>query len=176
MRRHLIAALLVALPSAISAQTHLPPGTRVRVMVREWPNPLATGPLIRETADTLVIGGAPAPIVLTPDRYLQVSAGRHPQTLRGMAIGLVGGAIVGAIVGGVAASAEPSHGCSGGWLCIDATGLYVAAGLFIGGGTGLVIGGIVGSSSPEQWQTVPRSGGPTVGGTRVRVGMSLAAF
>lgn len=137
-----------------AAQSVVTPGARVRVVEVSSGAPLVTGELIRMAGDTVLISSAAATQtvwVVTAAHRLEVSAGTHRRTLRGIGLGFLVGAATGAVIG-LATYQEPD--CI--QFCIDlGRGFTALAGAAVLSVPGAVIGGIVGAKSKhEAWRPI----------------------
>jgi uncharacterized protein YcfJ len=141
------AALLLTVPSALSAQTPVQPGTRVRI-------------LAPSTADTLIIGTVTAidsaALLLSADvdtagvhvplahiRRLEVAQAPRDRRRQAGLAGLVLGAVAGY---GVMAS-----GCSRGPECDEMR----AVGVVGGAAVGMLLGSLFGRGGGDRWRPVP---------------------
>jgi hypothetical protein len=143
------------LPGTVAAQYAAAPGARVRVVNVSSSAPVLTGRLMRIAGDTVTISSAGAiqtALLLTPEHRLEVSAGTHGRTLRGIGLGFLTGAAVGAAVG---LATYKKSDCTG--LCVldFGPGATALAGAVLVSVPGMLIGGIVGANvTRETWRLV----------------------
>jgi hypothetical protein len=143
-------------------------GDRVRLTPANGPR--MAGTLVRETADSVVIAGLDGEYAFGANGVskLEVSAGRHRNTLRGVGIGMLAGAFAGIGIGLVSGNDD-------GFLAFSPTEKAKIAGIglgVIGGALGAVIGT---TSRTDRWRAVdpaPRITALSGGGTGI--GLALA--
>ena len=155
-RRIALALACIVLPHQAAAQGVFP-GVRVRVVDVSSAAPVLTGQLVRKAGDTVIVSSAaatPTVFVVGAGHRLEVSAGTHRRTLRGVGLGFLVGAATGAVLG-LASYQEPD--CSQSFICLDfGPGFAALAGAVVFSVPGMVIGGIVGAKKHEVWRRVGR--------------------
>lgn len=178
----LATALATAAPPLAAQDTAAPtPGTRVRVHVhptrgRSHSASTHVGPLVRSTADTVVLSSGSTGEMSVPRSAIyrmDVSGGGRSRLRSGLTwagLGALGGLLVGAGIGAATYEPEP---CGGFCLDFGREGAAATGGV-IGAVGGLAIGGVLGAmNAGERWVRVPLQSGlritPTRGGLRVAV-------
>jgi|GEM_PF-5162903 len=185
----LLCVCLLALPSALRAQSvaDLSPGTRVRVV------DLGTGRIVGTVSavrgDTLVVlagkgdGAHEVALSVSSIRQLQVSRGRPSRAvsaLQGAGIGMVTGAlggVAGATIGGMQSVEECRSGEEHA-LCFS-TGQWTLIGVMVGAPFGAAWGAAAGFLFPqERWSSLPIRNAPAItvapSGDALRLGVSLS--
>ncbi len=154
-RRIALALACIVLPHTAAAQTVIP-GARVRVVDVQRRTAVLTGELIRTAGDTVTIlttdwrtGATQTVLVVGAQHRLEVSAGTHRSTGRGIGLGFLVGAAIGGVVG---ITSQPT----GGILDPGRGGRAVAAAVLLGV-PGMVIGGMVGHATKvDDWRPADR--------------------
>lgn len=183
MRRQLMTTLLATLLLAGSAHAqsgYLSPGNRVR-LTEKAPDgrPRVTGEVVGRSGDSVTIrldqGGVVTPFALTNLDKLELSMGKHRNTLNGLGYGILIGGGGGALIGLIACAADSN--CHGEGYELNTPQFAAFALGVVGASAGMVVGSIVGySHQSEKWITAPPQGwrlglAPTPqGGLSFRVG------
>jgi len=156
-----VALLVLCNAVALGAQTAVAIGTRVRVQAER-----------RYVGTVLALDSSQLMLELDRSRYtqtlpraavsaLEVSRGRHRDTLRGTGIGLLAGAIGGAFIG----LAGSTHSCKPSGYCFQVAEVSVGHNMVMFGGIGAGAGFVIGSlSHRDTWEAAPL--------TRLAVGVS----
>jgi hypothetical protein len=135
-------------------------GARARLMIPEYGEARQVGTVIAVRGDSIVFrrdaAGDTLIVGFTHVAKLDLSRGRHPRPISGLAIGFVSGAAAGAIV--FAASTPKAIPCNGQTLFCGrffGAGAYAAFGAVTGGLGGALLGTVIGAVvHTERWRTV----------------------
>jgi len=164
--RILLALACFTLTGQAAAQHAPAPGARVRVVDAVSAVPLVTGELVRVAGDTVVILSSErtaTALVVAAGLQLELSAGTHRRTLRGIGLGFLVGAAFGAGLGLATYEEQPESYFDWG-PGFAALGYAVVFSV-----PGMVIGGIVGANSKyEAWRRIDHR--------RIRVGVAPAGY
>ncbi len=152
-RRIALALACIVLPHQAAAQTVIP-GARVRVVDVQRRTSVLTGELIRMAGDTVTIsatdwrtGATQTVLVVGAQHRLEVSAGTHRRTGRGIGLGFLVGAAIGGVVG---ITSQPT-----GSYLDPGRGGRAALGAIVFSLPGMLIGGMVGHATKvDDWRPV----------------------